>query len=66
MLLEVLLSALALMCIFEGFWYFAFPELTRRMLAYAVTRPSGSLRIAGFSMIAVGVIILTLVDAFVK
>ena len=65
-MIEILLSAFALMCIFEGFWYFAFPELTRRMLAYAVTRPGSSLRLAGFSMIAIGVVVLTLVDNFVR
>ena len=61
--MKLFLSALALLLILEGIPYFAAPESVRRVLAHFVTRPAGSLRAFGFSMIAIGVTLLGIVRA---
>ena len=61
--MKLFLSALALLMILEGIPYFAAPETVRRVLAHLITRPAGTLRAFGFSMIAIGVSLLAIVRA---
>ncbi len=57
-----ILTAFALVFVIEGALYALFPEQIRRMLAMALTMPPQSLRIFGASMVAVGFLLVTLIE----
>lgn len=60
MLETVLISAIALVFIFEGVLPFAFPSFWRKMMAEAVMLEEKKLRIMGLISITIGMLILFL------
>jgi len=61
MLDTVLISAIALVFIFEGLMPFAFPKFWRRMMIEAIQLDEKKLRLMGFVSITIGMIILFMV-----
>ncbi len=60
MTLDDLWRALALMAIFEGFLYVAMPERMKRMMSVTLSQSADTLRMAGLTIMALGVIALWL------
>jgi uncharacterized protein YjeT (DUF2065 family) len=56
-----LLAAAALALAIEGTLYALFPDAMKRMMAQALEQPSGVLRLAGLTALAVGVALVWLV-----
>lgn len=61
MLDQVLISAIALVFIFEGLLPFIFPSFWRRMMSEAVKLDEKQLRLMGLFSIAVGMLVLFVV-----
>lgn len=58
MLDTILLSALALVLVFEGLMPFAFPNFWRKMMAQAMVLPETQLRLMGLISMILGLLIL--------
>ena len=56
-----LISALGLVLVIEGVVWAAFPGMATRMLAAATKMPEQTLRTAGLSVVATGVLLVWLV-----
>ncbi|MBE0494277.1 MAG: DUF2065 domain-containing protein [Thiomicrospira sp.] len=54
----VLISAIALVFIFEGFLPFLFPNFWRRVMAQATQLPENQLRLTGLISILIGLVLL--------
>lgn len=61
MLDQVLISAIALVFIFEGLLPFVFPAFWRRMMSEAIKLDEKQLRLMGLFSIAVGMLVLFVV-----
>lgn len=58
---ELLVGALCLVLVIEGALYALFPDGMKRMMVQVLDIPSSSLRIAGLTAAALGVLLLWLV-----
>lgn len=62
MLEQVLIAALGMMLILEGFMPFVFPELWRKTMQQATQLPENQLRLMGLTSMIIGVLILLIFD----
>ncbi len=62
MLEQVLIAALGLMLILEGFMPFVFPEVWRKTMQQATQLPENQLRLMGLTSMIIGVLILLIFD----
>lgn len=59
-----LTTAFALVFVIEGLLYALFPEQIRRILAMAIQMPASTLRKFGATMVALGFILVYLIELF--
>ena len=59
-----IIAAIALVCIIEGILPFAAPNLWRNMVRKMASQPTRSLRIIGFVLMLLGVVILVVAHQF--
>jgi len=59
--MDDLLAAMGLVLVIEGALYSLFPDAMKKMMASAMTQPSGTLRAVGLATAVVGVGIVWLV-----
>lgn len=57
-----ILTALALIFVIEGLLYAVFPDAIKRMMAVAIGMETRMLRALGFSMAAMGLLMIWLLD----
>lgn len=62
--MEIFLSALGLLLIFEGLPYFIVPDEMKKMAELMTQAASRSLRIGGFALMVTGLVILYVVHGF--
>ena len=60
-LLTALATALGLVLVIEGVLYALFPRAMKRMMAAALSQPSGRLRSAGLAAAALGLVVVWLI-----
>ena len=59
-----LITALGLALVLEGIFYALFPNAAKQMMAYLLSSPERTLRVAGISAMLGGLVIVGLVRGF--
>ncbi|MEE8483294.1 MAG: DUF2065 domain-containing protein [Nitrospinota bacterium] len=62
--MEIFLSAIGLVLIFEGLPYFISPDSMKNMARFMSEADSRTLRFAGFALMATGLILLYFIHGF--